>query len=86
METVANAIGVPRSTLAVMSTFTRKPVTNTANFEAVCRFFRQRLPDFRVEDLVEFSPQLDAPGTTIVDELYPERAARSRRRRGNRNR
>ncbi len=56
METVADAIGVPRSTLAVMSTFNRKPVTNTANLEAVCRFFCQRIPDFRMEDLVEFFP------------------------------
>jgi DNA-binding Xre family transcriptional regulator len=81
METVADAIGVPRSTLAVMSTFNRKPVTNTANLEAVCRFFCQRIPDFRMEDLVEFSPALGEEATTKVDELYPERAARSPRPR-----
>jgi hypothetical protein len=82
MESVANAIGVPRSTLAVMTTFrlSRKPVTNTANLEAVCRFFCQRLSDFRLEDLVEFSPPLEGTVTTKVDELYPERAARSPRR------
>lgn len=82
METVADAIGVPRSTLAVMSTFNRQPVTNTANFEAVCRFFRQRVPDFRLEDLVQFSPPLDDATTTRVAELYPERAARTIRRQG----
>ena len=79
MDILADALGVPRSTLAVMSTFNRKPVTNTAHLEAVCRFFRQRLPDFRMEDLVEFSPPIGEAVTTKVAELYPERAEKSRR-------
>ena len=79
MESVAAAIGVPRSTLAVMSTFNRKPVTNTANFEALCRFFHQHLPGFEVRDLLEFEPPLDETDTVVVDELYPERAARRNR-------
>ena len=74
MQTVADAIGVPRSTLAVMSTAHRKPVTNTANLEAVARFFKQKLPDFRFEDLIEFIPPIDQSLTVVVDELYPERA------------
>jgi len=80
MEAVAKAIGVPRSTLAVMSTFNRKPVTNTANFEALCRFFHQHLPAFQVQDLLAFGPPLDETNTVVVDELYPERAARRPRR------
>jgi DNA-binding Xre family transcriptional regulator len=76
MRDVAQAIGVPRSTLAVLTTFNRRPVTNTAHLEALCRFFR--LQDWR--DLLEFSPPIERTETVVVDELYPERAMRGRRR------
>ncbi len=80
MDSVATAIKVPRSSIAVMSTFNRKPVTNTAHLEALCRFFSLRLPEFKVDDLLEFSPPLGETETVVVDELYPERAARRPRR------
>lgn len=78
MREVAQAIGVPRSTLAVLTTFNRSPVTNTAHLEALCRFFR--LQDWR--ELLEFNPPIDQTETVVVDELYPERAMRRRGRGG----
>lgn len=76
MERVAQAIGVPRSTLAGLTTLTREPVTNTATFEALCRFFRRHLPEFQPAMLIEFDPPLGEQTETRVDLLYPRRAAK----------
>jgi hypothetical protein len=85
MQNLADAIGVPRSTLAGLTNFSRRrPVTNTAYLEALCRFFSLRLRGrrrrrFDWTDLLEFNPPLEVPGTVVVDELYPERVARGGR-------
>lgn len=80
MQIVADAIGVARSTLANLTRGTREPVTNTALVECLCRFFFLRHPDFEPSLLLEFTPRLEDTTSTHIDELYPQRAARSRRR------
>jgi hypothetical protein len=79
VQEVADAIGVPRGTLSPLTSYRRKPVTNTATVESLYRYFRRELPDdveFGWADLLEVDPE---PGPTTpvrVDELYPERANR----------
>ena len=90
MEMVAEAINVPRSTLAGLTTLTREPVTNSATIEALARFFRRHLPDFDVSMLFEFTPPLEDATEVRVDRLYPRRTAKGEayreqvRRRGRR--
>ena len=85
MRDIADAIGVPRGTLAGLTSYNRKPVTNSAYLEALIRYFRTRLGfGDRWPDLFEFEPALEQTETVVVDELYPERAAR--RPRGRRDR
>jgi len=79
MQTVADAVGVARSTLANLTTTNREPVTNTAVVECLCRFFYLHHPAFEPQLLFEFYPFLDETTTTHIDELYPQRAARSGR-------
>jgi hypothetical protein len=76
MQKLADTIGVQRSTLAGMSTFNRKPTTNTATQEALFRFFQLHHHDFHIADLFEFQPPLSETTDVEVDVLYPERAAR----------
>lgn len=77
MQVVADAIGVSRSTLAGLTTLTREPVTNTAVVECLARFFRQRLPDFSLNMLFEFSPPLEQRSTVDIRRLYRQRAAKA---------
>jgi hypothetical protein len=79
MQTVADAVGAARSTLANLTTLNREPVTNTALVECLCRFFATRHSDFEPSMLFEFTPRLAETTTTHIDELYPERASRSGR-------
>ena len=87
IEDVAAAVGVPRGTLSRLTTFTSKPVTNTATLEALYRYFSSRFCDargdrgFRWEELVEIDPPAGGSIVVRVDDLYPERAARRQRRR-----
>src|SRR5688572_4156403 len=76
MDSIAEAINVPRSTLAGLTTLTREPVTNSATLEALARYFKQHLPDFDVSMLLEFSPPLGDPSEVRVDRLYPRRTAK----------
>ena len=76
MEMVAEAINVPRSTLAGLTTLTREPVTNSATIEALARFFKQHLPNFDVSMLFEFNPPLEDATEVRVDRLYPRRTAK----------
>lgn len=85
MQDLADAIGVARSTLAGLTTLTREPVTNTATFEALCRFFQVHHPDFELGLLLEFEPPLGEPAPINVHELYPLRAARGRQPRQRRD-
>lgn len=78
IQDVAEAVGVPRGTLAPLNSFNRAPVTNTAYLEALIRFFRRLLPDFEPGDLFEFDPPLDLTITVRVDELYPNRKGQPR--------
>ncbi|QDT90156.1 hypothetical protein Pan161_18060 [Gimesia algae] len=80
MQTVADAVGAARSTLANLTTLNREPVTNTALVECLCRFFATHHPEFELSMLIEFTPSLPETTTTHIDALYPERAAKSRRR------
>lgn len=74
MEDVARAVGVSRSTLAGLTRWDRRqPVTNTALLEALCRFFR-RTPN----DLLVFSPEIEADYYVHMDDLYRQRAIRRR--------
>lgn len=92
LDSLAEAIGVPRSTLAGLTTWSREPVTNTATLECLIRFFHQRIDGFELSMLLEFEPELGATTEVRQDRLYPKRAARSqgeqpatpqpRRRRG----
>ena len=84
MPHLAEAIGAARSTLAGLTTLTREPVTNTATFEALCRFFHRHHRNFQPGMLIEFVPPLGATEEIHVDQLYPLRANRGdapRRRR-----
>jgi hypothetical protein len=76
MQSLADAVSVPRSTLAGLTTLNREPTTNTATLEALCRFFQLHHPDFQVVDLFEFHPPLPESTDLEVDILYPERAAK----------
>jgi hypothetical protein len=77
MQDIADAIDVPRGTLAGLTTYNRRPVTNSAYLEALIRYFHTRLGfGNRWPELLEFEPTLEQTQTVIVDELYPERAAR----------
>jgi hypothetical protein len=78
MQVLSDEIGVPRSTLAGLTTLTREPVTNTATIEALSRFFHLHRPDFKLEMLFEFDPPLGETTVTNVDELYPIRTAKGR--------
>lgn len=86
MQDIANAVDVPRGTLSGLTTYNRRPVTNSAYLEALIRYFSVQLGfGNRWPELFEFEPVLDQTETVIVDELYPERAARTptgRRARG----
>jgi len=85
MQSVADAIEVPRSTLAGLTTLHREPTTNTATLEALSRFFQLNHPDFNIANLFEFDPSLPETTEIKVDILYPERAAKkaeARRQRG----
>lgn len=79
MQVVADAVGVNRSTLANLTRLTREPVTNTALVECLCRYFLLRHPNFELPMLFEFTPSLEETTSTHIDELYPQRAARSGR-------
>lgn len=81
MQSVADAIGVPRSTLAGLTTRNREPVTNTATLEALFRFFQLHHPRFKPAMLFEFDPPLEETVETRVDRLYQQRAEKSRRSR-----
>lgn len=76
MPHLAEAVGAARSTLAGLTTLTYEPVTNTATFEALCRFFHQHHPNFQPTMLIEFVPPLGATNETHVGRLYPRRATR----------
>jgi len=78
IQDVADAIGVPRGTLAPLNSFNRAPVTNTAYLEALIRYFRQLLPGLEPGELFEFDPPLDQTTTVNVDELYPNRKGQPR--------
>ena len=81
LDTLAQAIGVPRSTLAGLTTWGREPVTNTATLECLIRFFHQRIQGFEIRMLLDFEPELGATNEVKQDELYPKRAARTEERR-----
>lgn len=73
MQVLADAIGVPRSTLAGLASGRRETVTNTATLEAIARFFSRYIPDFNVSMLLEFDPLLANTQEVRVDLLYPLR-------------
>jgi len=58
LQDVANAVGIARSTLAGLTTLTREPVTNSANIDAISRFFQLHHPNFATGMLFEFTPPL----------------------------
>jgi len=78
IQDVADAVNIPRGTLAPLNSFNRAPVTNTAYAEALIRYFRRLLPDFELADLFDFDPPLDRTTTVRVDELYPNRRGQPR--------
>jgi transcriptional regulator with XRE-family HTH domain len=73
MQVLADAIGVPRSTLAGLASGRRETVTNTATLEGIARFFSRYIPDFNVSMLLEFEPILANTQEVRVDLLYPLR-------------
>lgn len=75
MSILANEIGSHRSTLANLTTVSREPVTNTALVEALARYFSMRLPDFSLDQLIEFTPSLSNSITCKIEDLYPRRAS-----------
>jgi hypothetical protein len=75
LKDLATTTGIARSTLAGLTTLTREPVTNSANIEAICRFFQIHHPSFDPGMLFEFTPPLSDNLSPKVDDLYPRRAS-----------
>lgn len=73
---LADEIGSNRSTLANLTTLAREPVTNTALFESLVRYFKVRLPNFEMEMLLEFDPPLTRDNPFRIDDIYPTRSNR----------
>jgi hypothetical protein len=85
-QSVADAIGVPRPSLARLTKLRWEPVTNSATIEALCRFFQRHHPDFELSMLFEFHPPLAQTEEVDIDHLYPQRAEKGRRYREARDR
>lgn len=78
---IAEGTGISAQVLSSLASRERVIVTNTANLEAICRYFQRRLGR-RLEpigEVFEFDPELGADYPVHVDEIYRER----RRRGGN---
>lgn len=68
LKEVADSTGVSTNVLSNISSPTRSPVTNTAFYECLCRYFGVPLSDFAV-----MVPELGTEESTHVDVLYPNR-------------
>lgn len=68
---VAASLGIARSTLVNVTTFTGERATNTRLVEALIRYFTANLRGFEIKDLFEFEPPLGQEGGFTVDVLYP---------------
>lgn len=79
MQSIADALGVPRSTLAGLTTGNREATTNTAYLEGLVRFFHLHHPAFEPSMLLEFRPPLGETPLLRIDDLYPMRAAKGGR-------
>jgi hypothetical protein len=73
---VAAALGLARTTLANVATFTGQRATNTRVVEALIRYFSARIPDFDFRDLFDFQPTVGREDGLTADALYPNRAGR----------
>lgn len=85
---VAASLGVARSTLVNVTTFTGQRATNTRLVEALIRYFTANLRGFEIKDLFEFEPPLGQERGYTMDVLYPDwvREREERLRNTNNNR
>lgn len=92
---VAAALGLVRSTLANVTSFTGQRATNTRIVEALIRYFSARIPRFDFRDLFDFRPPIGEEEGYTAEILYPALGERrqaddgpqepdARRRRGRR--
>ena len=68
---ISDATKISQQTLANLASRTQVTVTNTANVEALCRYFR-----CQPNDLVTFDPPLEETTSCDIDQLYPDRRRR----------
>lgn len=73
---VAAELGLVRTTLSNMTTFTGQRATNTRIVEALIRYFSARIPGFDFRDLFEFRPAIGEEVGLTADLLYPGLAER----------
>ncbi len=67
-EEISEATGISSTNLKRLASPTDPGVTNTANLEALCRYFKCGF-----EDLLKFSPARNRKTSCHVKELYPGR-------------
>lgn len=70
LRDVQDATGIHAQVLSGLNSPTRPAVTNTANVEALCHYFR-----CTPNDLIEISPAPGEAPSCHVDQLYPNRRA-----------
>lgn len=68
---VAAALGLARTTLANVTTFTGQRATNTRIVEALIRYFSARIPQFDIKDLFDFDPPIGREAGYTAAVLYP---------------
>jgi hypothetical protein len=68
---VAAELGLVRSTLGNVTSFTGQRATNTRIVEALIRYFSARIPNFDFRDLFEFRPPIGQEEGFTAEVLYP---------------
>ncbi len=75
---VASELGLARTTLANVTTFTGQRATNTRIVEALIRYFSARIARFDIKDLFGFDPPIGQEVGYTAEILYPAIAERRR--------
>ena len=68
---VAAELGLARTTLANVTTFTGQRATNTRIVEGLIRYFSARIPEFDIKDLFDFEPPIGREAGYTAGILYP---------------
>jgi hypothetical protein len=68
---VAAELGLARTTLANVTTFTGQRATNTRIVEALIRYFSARIPQFDIKNLFDFEPPIGREAGFTAGILYP---------------